>query len=246
VKSFADERSTSDGQTPLGLAIRLSSKSYPEDFTVIGKLLDAGCDPNSVVTTASYGEHAYCSQTALLEAIQTSNKDLVQLLINRGADVRAEAILTVKRSPIQKAVEVDSLEIITLLLELGADVNSKPAPRGGATALQMAAIRGNCNIAAKLFEYRAALNAPPAQINGRWPLEGAAEHGRLDMIEFLWKMNCGSLPKEQCRKAMELAEENGHIACRDLIAELSLTGVSSLPRLRLDLWPSFETRLDLM
>ena len=236
---------SSSCESPLGVAIRITRDANHADFAVIRKLLDAGCDPNGIVTTPTAQKPGF-NQTALLEAIETMSKELVQLLISHGANISAEATLGLNRTPLQKAVEVDSLEIVTLLLELGADVNAKPSTRGGATALQLAAIGGNCNTAAKVLEYGAELRAPPAQVFGRWPLEGAAEHGRLDMIEFLWKVNRSSFPQEQCRKAMELAEENGHMACRDLIAELSLTGISSLPELRLGQWPSFETGLDLM
>jgi ankyrin repeat protein len=137
-----------------------------------------------------------------------------------------------KRTPLQKAAEANSLELVTLLLGANADANGKPATRGGGTALQLAAIKGNCNIAAKLLECGADLSAPPAVVNGRWPLEGAAEHGRLDMIEFLWKNNLAGFgvagfDEKQCRRAMELAEENGHNPCRDLIAELSQASVSA-------------------
>lgn len=52
------------------------------------------------------------------------------------------------------------------------------------------------------------------------PIEGAAEHGRLDMIKFLFDYNLFGFPEKQCRRAIELAEHNGHLACRNLIREL--------------------------
>jgi len=163
-----------------------------------------------------------------LEAIDTRSKDLVKLLIDNGARVNHEANLGLKRTPLQKAVEVDSLEIVTLLLEEGADVNARPAERGGATAFQLAAIRGNCIIAAKLLDHGADPHAPPANINGRWPLEGAAENGRIQMISFLWEVNKVCFDIEKCRRAMELAEGNGYMACRDVIAALSQKRVATL------------------
>lgn len=217
-------------ETPLGVAIRLSRKGHHADFEVIRKLLDYGCDPNGIVTHLTYGEPDV-KQTALLEAIDTGSKDLVKLLIDSGARVNHEAKLGLKRTPLQKAVEVDSLEIVTLLLEVEADVNARPAERGGATAFQLAAIRGNCIIAAKLLDYGANLHAPPAHINGRWPLEGAAENGRIQMIFFLWEVNRACFGFEECRRAMELAEGNGYMACRGAIAELSQKRVATLPAL---------------
>jgi len=228
-KSFSGD-SYYRNETPLGLAIKLSRKGHHADFEVIRKLLDYGCDPNSTVTHLTHSE-PNIRQTALLEAIDTGSTDLVKLLIDSGARVSHEANLGLKRTPLQKAVEVDSLEIVTLLLEVGADVNARPAERGGATAFQLAAIRGNRIIAAKLFDYGANLHAPPAHINGRGPLEGAAENGRVQMIFFLWEVNKGWFDIEVCRRAMELAEGNGFMACRGAIAELSQKRVATLPAL---------------
>ncbi|CZR61009.1 uncharacterized protein PAC_10905 [Phialocephala subalpina] len=213
---------------PLVIAIETSRSGDHADFEVIKKLLDAGCDPDLVYTRVFGWMN---NETPLLEAIKTKCKDLVELLISRGATVNREANFGVKRTPLQKAVEVDSLEIVTLLLKAGADVNLRPATRGGATAFQLAAIRGNCIIAAKLLDLGADLHASPAEVNGRWPLEGAAENGGIEMIGFLWKINNGDFDQKQCRRAMELAEGNGYLACRDAIAELSQARAASLPAL---------------
>jgi len=225
------ESFSSFDELPLGEAIRVSRDGNHADFAVIRKLLDSGCNPNCFVMRTSHNEPVI-NQTALLVAIGTKSKGLVQLMIDRGADVKKKATMGLKRTPLQKAVEANSLELVTLLLAAKADVNDKPATRGGGTALQLAAIQGNCNIAAKLLECGADLSAPPAVVNGRWPLEGAAEHGRLDMIEFLWKnkstgFGVAGFDEKQCRRAMELAEDNGHNACRDLIAELSQASAST-------------------
>jgi ankyrin repeat protein len=224
-KSFLGEY-----ETPLGLAINVSRNGHHADFEVVRKLLGYGCDPNSIVTYVN-DSIPNIKHTALLEAIDTRSKDLVKLLIDNGARVNHEANLGLKRTPLQKAVEVESLEIVTLLLEEGADINAKPAERGGATAFQLAAIRGNCIIAAKLLDYGADPHAPPTNINGRWPLEGAAENGRIQMIFFLWEVNKGVFDIEECQRAMELAEGNGYMACRDAIVALSQKGLATLSRL---------------
>jgi ankyrin repeat protein len=226
-KIFFDKDNRYGKETPLGLAIKVSRKGHHADFEVIRKLLGYGCDPNSIVTHMTRST-PNTKHTALLKAIDTRSKDLVKLLIDNGARVNHEANLGLKRTPLQKAVEVDSLEIVKLLLEEGADVNARPAERGGATAFQLAAIRGNCIIAAKLLDCGADPQAPPANINGRWPLEGAAENGRIQMIFFLWEVNKGIFNIEVCRRAMELAEGNGYMACRDAIVALSQQGLATL------------------
>jgi len=68
-------------------------------------------------------------------------------------------------------------------------------------------------------------------------LEGAAENGRLDTITLLW--NAVSSKRfvddvKQCNRAMKLAKENGHIACRELIQQLleadqKIQGIMPLP-----------------
>ncbi|KAI1141958.1 hypothetical protein F5Y05DRAFT_211114 [Hypoxylon sp. FL0543] len=211
--------------SPLGLAIEENESYHDPNFSVIKRLLKAGCVVNSV---------AKCDlvcMTTLLLAIEKRDEDLVQLLINNGADVNAKPHLTVKQTPLQCAAAVGSLSIVRLLLNHGVGINAEPAMRSGGTALQYAARSGSCNVAAELLARGALLYAPPSKVNGRWPLEGAAENGRLDMIQFLWKAHQDTITLEpcvttgfepdRCRRAMQLAEEKGHLACRGLIADLS-------------------------
>jgi ankyrin repeat protein len=200
--------------TPLGMAIK-RALHYKGEFPAVKLLLEAGCDPNSIV--AVYGVSDDHNMTALLAAIQTGNIDLVKFLISVGADVGTEAKRRLARTPLQLAAELGCLEIAQLLISEGASVNASPVPRGGGTALQLAAISGNCNIVAELLNQGADPWAPPSIVRGRWPIEGAAEHGRLDMIEYLLKV--GIYDAEKCERAMELAQENGHMGCHDLIAE---------------------------
>ncbi|RYP51797.1 hypothetical protein DL768_002944 [Monosporascus sp. mg162] len=231
-RDYIDQEVSSLSVSPLGLAISMERNNSTKDlgFPIIKRLLDHGCDANSIVHY-----HRMISQTAILKAIELGNKELVQFFIDRGADIHQAPNFSVRRSPLQGAVDAGNLEIIKLLLEKGADVNGAPAISGGGTALQLAAISGNCNVAAELLTHGALLGIPPSRVNGRWPIEGAAEHGRLTMIEFLWKANenifypdpCETgFEEKHCRRAMELAAENGHMACRDLIAELSIYGVT--------------------
>lgn len=165
--------------TPLGKAIWRSGEDHGTSLSIVKALLRAGCSSNSIVRWGHDRELVgrstlpYVNQTALLSAIETKRKDLVQLLLDEGAKVNEPAKWAVKRTPLQKAAEVGSLEIVMLLLDHGADVNAKPAFSRGGTALQFAAISGNCNIAAELLTRGAELHVPPS-IHGRWPLEGAA------------------------------------------------------------------------
>ncbi|KAI4681633.1 hypothetical protein J4E81_009799 [Alternaria sp. BMP 2799] len=201
----------SRGGSPLGTAIKLVD-DFTSDLIVVKRLLDAGCDPNSVVV-----EHDTHNMTAMIAAIQTKNVDLVQVLLDYGADVNTKATRRLLRTPLQAAAEMGCLEIVQLLLKENANVNALPARRGGGTALQFAAISGNCNIAAELLERNADPLMPPSSVRGRWPLEGAAEHGRLDMIGLLLRL--GVYDSNHLKRAATFAEENGHLGCKDLLLE---------------------------
>jgi ankyrin repeat protein len=219
-------------ESPLGLAIK-RAVYYKGEFPVVRSLLEAGCDPNGIVAVP--GPDYVSNMTALLVAIHIKNIGLVNLLLERGADVNTQTTRGLSRTPLQLAAELSCLEIVQLLIKEGAQVNASPARRAGGTALQLAAISGNCNIAAELLSHGADPEAPPSNLHGRWPIEGAAEHGRLDMIEYLLKVTL--FDAEKCRRAMELAQENGHMGCCDLILEyiqshetggVNTTGMGSL------------------
>ncbi|EAT89532.2 hypothetical protein SNOG_02801 [Parastagonospora nodorum SN15] len=204
----AGSRST---ESPLGTAIKMADE-FASDFIIVRRLLQAGCDPNSVVI--AYPDH---NLTAVLAAVQTKSVGLVKLLLDHGAEVNAPAIRRLFRTPLQAAAESGCLEVVQFLLDNRADVNGLPAKRGGGTALQFAAISGNCNIAVELLKRNANPLMPPSTIRGRWPLEGAAEHCRTDMLAFLLRLNV--YDNDHCRRAAKLAKENGHMGCVDFIQE---------------------------
>ena len=211
-------------KSALGMAIGMYGR---RDLDIVRKLILAGGDPNGVVSVT----HCYNSptvlprRTALLQAILTKSKHLVNFLIDEGADAHRAAQLGLKRTPLQQACEIGALEVVELLLEKGVDANEAPALRGGGTSLQFCAIKGYCGIANKLLKLGADIHAAPAEMNGKTVLDGAAEYGRLDMLMLI---RDAAAPKtfnsEQCNRAAKLAEENGHIACRDFLLELSLNG----------------------
>ncbi|KAI1753212.1 ankyrin [Xylaria castorea] len=217
--------------TPLGEAIIATEAEFSQKFSydVARLLLHHGCDPDSIV---GFDEESRppTNQTAMLVAIDVEDKELVKLLIEYGADVNLELRYLVRRTPLQKAAEKGDLSMVRLLLQYGADVNAKPGIAMGGTALQFAAISGNCEVACELLSHGAFLYTPPPKIGGRWPIEGAAEHGRIDMIQFLWNANAGTLflgyeengfRERNFKKAMRLARDSDHYACVELIAQLT-------------------------
>lgn len=223
--------------TPLGLALVSISKHRETHPWMVERLLQAGSDPNRVARSTcakDAKDGSITSYTGLMLAIETARRDIVQLLIDHGADFNKKPHFTIKRTPLQYAAEMGHLDIVRMLLDRGADVNEEPALRSGGTALQFAASSGNCNIAAELLNHGVLLGALPSKVNGRWPLEAAAEHGRFDMIQFLWNIRAkiigdvDGFKRWHCLRAMNFARENGHRGCTDLISELSEIPVDRL------------------
>jgi ankyrin repeat protein len=112
------------------------------------------------------------------------------------------------------------MEIINLLINHGAKVNAPPGMDGGATALQIAAIHGYLGIARRLIDIGARVNALKARFDGQTPLQGAGEHGRIDMLQMLLDEGVvvtSEFGSRHYRRAIELAERNGHWAAARLL-----------------------------
>ncbi|KAI0447552.1 ankyrin repeat-containing domain protein [Xylaria telfairii] len=221
--------------TPLGYALYDLIETPDKDPWMVREFLDAGSDPNGVAK--SLKRNTGNDYTGLMLSLKTGRRKIVQLLIDKGADVNLKPRFAVKQTPLQYAAELGDLDIVRMLLEKDADVNAEPAIRSGGSALQFAAISGNCNIVKELLANGALMGALPSRVEGRWPLEGAAEHGRLDMIQFLWNAAntrvgggvIAGFQRRHCLRAMSFARKNGHMGCMGLISDLS-----GIPADRLD------------
>ncbi|KIN05391.1 hypothetical protein OIDMADRAFT_51203 [Oidiodendron maius Zn] len=215
----------------LGFAISYRNGKEPG---LVQQLLNAGGDLNGIVSMPwGRDDEVKPLETALMAAIKTKNEQMVQLLLNNGADVHQPARRGLKRTPLQQACEIGSFKIVKLLLDKKANVNEPPAERGGGTALQLAAISGSIKIAKLLLNHGASVHAPPAKVNGRSAFEGAAEYGRLDMLWELWVAGVGheqGFSREQIERAISLAEKEGHRGCVEYIASLSSSAGFSTPQ----------------
>ena len=157
--------------------------------------------------------------TALQAAAKRSADDLVDSLLNAGADVNAVPADYKGATALQCAAFANSPSIVRKLLDAGALVNAEAANYRGATALQYAATHGNFAIVEALLGAGANVNAPPAKVSGFTALEAAALNGRLDMVRFL--LNSGAdiagPTSPQYRRAVGFAWRAGHFALAEYL-----------------------------
>jgi len=239
-RSEFDVWSDDDMITPFRYAINREESS---GLLFVEHLLQANgsaCTPEAIVgldfslrSNYTYPETSYYRTdkpiTAMLAAIGTKNRNMVELMLRYGADVNHPATYGITRTPLQMATEVGSMELIKLLLQKGADVNGAPAKRGGSTAIQLAAINGHISIARLLLEKGARIDQPPSPYC-MTALEGAAANGRLDMVALVlsaWASvsspNLGPSQK-QLASATALADERGYYYISSMLKQYMATG----------------------
>ncbi|OAA79789.1 Ankyrin repeat-containing domain protein [Akanthomyces lecanii RCEF 1005] len=137
-------------------------------------------------------------------------EDVVELLLNAGADVNAPPAPIKSNTALQSAVDNENARLVRLFVSKGVDVNGPPSPEYGATALQRAVMVGSMPIFVLLLENGADVNAPAALVSGRTALEAAAEYGRLDMSHIL--LHKDKEPETlwlRCQRAATLAASHG-------------------------------------
>ncbi|KAI1645468.1 ankyrin repeat-containing domain protein [Daldinia loculata] len=113
--------------------------------------------------------------TTLLDtAVLTGNEEMVQVLLDAGADVNARAktgFLDRNNSPLHVACQLGLIDMVRLLLDAGADVNLPIA--NGITALHTASMRGFASICKLLIKHGAfiatdAQHQTPLYTTVRW------------------------------------------------------------------------------
>ncbi|MGA2775841.1 MAG: ankyrin repeat domain-containing protein, partial [Candidatus Omnitrophota bacterium] len=97
--------------------------------------------------------------TALIFAATNGNKEIVELLLSKGADVNAKA--NNGETALMSTAETNKKEIVKLLLSKGADVNIKSDI--GETALSKAELRNHSDIV-ELLRQAGAINEPPSTV----------------------------------------------------------------------------------
>jgi ankyrin repeat protein len=185
----------SAGATLLSGETALMTCARAGEAAAVKALLARGADVNAK-------EHEH-QQTALMWAVAQRHPDVVQVLIEARADIRARSLTyaqtvvgeqtqragreelnyTVRRggaTPLLFAARVGDLESVRLLLQAGADANdSQP---DGVSAVGLAAHSGNGPVAALLLEHGA---DPNAAGSGYTALHAAILRSDLNLVKVL-------------------------------------------------------------
>lgn len=135
------------------------------------------------------------SLSALQAAALNGRQEIIDLLLQNGADVNCPARGSGGLTPLQAIASLDrkslerviKLRCVMKLINSGANVNAAPAWNLGLSALQAAALIGDVMIARVLVAWDADVNAPACRYGGGTALAIAARGGHVDMVRFLLK-----------------------------------------------------------
>ena len=151
------------------------------DAAAIARLLDAGEDPNAVLTAEG--------ETVLMLASQTGNSDAVKLLLDRGADANTRQLRG--QTALMWAAAEGHADVVKVLLEHGADpaltstasTKQERRPPGGMTALLFASRQGHLEAARALLDGGAGIDQAGADSTS--PLLIAIVNGHYDLASML-------------------------------------------------------------
>ncbi|MBM3786599.1 MAG: ankyrin repeat domain-containing protein [Acidobacteria bacterium] len=176
-------------------------------------------------------------------ALYSGKKDIVDLLIGRGAPVdaftaaalgdterckallRAEEVLLNMNSsdgwtPLHLACFFGHIDTAEMLLAMGAEVNSRSANAMNNTPLHAAAAGRHREICALLISKGAGVNA--TQQGGYSPLHSAAANGDIDLVRLLLahEANAG-LKSEKGETALDMARQRNQGAAAELLERIA-------------------------
>jgi ankyrin repeat protein len=194
----------SQGRTALEVAVET------KDHKMIFILLDAGADPSkdgsvSLAVKASdvglilallqrgagINNISHDIPTALYQAAVSEDLEMVQFLLDRGADPNIQLQNNYMGSVLQVLTRSRSMKIIEAIIQAGADINgawsSKSFRNPSLNPLQIAASNGDLELVEYFVAANADVNWPASEYNGRTALQKAVENRHMHIVEFLLK-----------------------------------------------------------
>lgn len=179
---------SSNGLTPLDIASIHSHEAIAEFLISRGaetNLLTYVAQGNTEVVRdyLSAGENPNANPgglgTLLHVAVKRSHRNVVQALLESGANVNVESS---RDTPLDLAIQNGDLQLVQFLIENGARINVQSERR---TPLHRAVSSGNFEIVQYLVEHEADVNARDEFPSGQTPLHYAVGMGRADIVGIL-------------------------------------------------------------
>ncbi|GAA6156164.1 ankyrin repeat domain-containing protein [Pyruvatibacter sp. HU-CL02332] len=128
----------------------------------------------------SANERSIRGLPALIEAVRTGKREIVELMLERKARVnvpgRREGV-----TALEESVRINRPDLAQILIDAGADVDK--TGKNGQTPLMLAAKLGHANVVQVLIDADAYLN--DTDPTGRTPLELAQERRHRHTVELL-------------------------------------------------------------
>ncbi len=154
----------------------------------------------------------HIGETPLHGAATFGHKEIVELLIAKGADVNAKGGVIKGTIPLHKAASNGHKEVAEVLIAKGADVNAKS--ENGRTSLHNAAYNGHKEVVELLISKGADLNA--MHVTGGTPLD-SAEKAIIYLPEFYERSE--DKIKAEKKETAELLRKHGGKTKVELKAE---------------------------
>lgn len=221
-----------NGQTPLFYA------SARGDATAVQTLIDVDAHVDGVPTSWSKSSLGQRSFGPLEIACRHGHFDVVEILVNAGADVKAKT--SMGRTPLnhvcigQRPQETqparNRTRIVAKLLEHGADINTDNDDEFKISALEDACLNGGCAVLVRFLLERGA-DPHYRDWEGTTPLGNAIAHNALGCVVALLEHD-----ESVCR----FVDDNG----LDLLHYLGLCASAEMMQLFIDLHGRFRFEVD--
>jgi ankyrin repeat protein len=192
---------------------------------VVVKLLDRHPDLVNQINQIRFENTDW---TLLHHAAQSASKDIVRVLIERGANV--DLLSSMQDTPLNFACKGGHVDIAVMLMDAGADPHIPNVD--GCSPVMTCVQKGRLKILEVMLDRGVRLSDVPPWNNGDTLTHMAARYGQYGMLQFLKRVGVDVVSERtsatgRCRP-IDLAVENNHAHVVRLFLELGISPNSTL------------------